>query len=132
MKLPTAVALGLAVAGLVAFYGFWDSHAESEPDVIGIILNIISDTQSDIDALETRMAEVEAVDAELMQRIGELERRLDIANATTNATEISLTVPDSPQDADTAIPTNPSCGPGYWLNMDTNACERIQDDPAGG
>lgn len=70
------------------------------------------------------MAEVEAVNANLTQRIDHLERQLGTANATV-APEIILIAPDSPRDA--VAPSDPSCDPEYWLNAETNTCEVAED-----
>lgn len=96
--------MSFVAIGAVMFYGFYDSFAEEEAGIIVLLWNLINSTQVEVEAIKTRMVEIEAANTELAQRVNYLERRL------TNVTGPSA-----------------SCQPGYWLNADTNACEKIQD-----
>lgn len=111
------------------FYGV--SHAQSEPDLVGMLLVLINGTQNDVDALELRVEQVESANAMLEQRIAVLEQAGN-ATASGNATApATAPVQDAGSSSapDTHVPEEPPrCGPGEWLNMDTYRCEAVQED----
>ena len=107
MKPSTGVVLGLAAVGLAMVYGFYDSFAEEEEGIIALLASLINSTQADVEEVKMRMAELEAVNTELVRRISDLEHRL-----------LNMTMPDA------------ACGPGYYLNADTNTCEAVQPEGA--
>ena len=107
MKPSTVVALGLGAFGLAMVYGVYDSFAEEDEGIIALLAGLINNIQTDVEEVKMRMAELEAVNTELVRRISDLEHRL-----------LNMTVPDT------------ACDPGYQLNPDTNTCEKIQREGA--
>ena len=78
--------LALGVAG-PAIYGV--SHAQSESDLVGMLLVLINGTQNDVAALELRVEQVEAANAMLEQRIAVLEQAGNATAATAAPLHLS-------------------------------------------
>ena len=131
MKPSTVVVLGLGAFGLAMVCGVYDSFAEEDEGIIALLAGLINNIQTDVEEVKMRVAELEAVNTELVRRISDLEHRL-----------LNMTTPNAACDPGYQLnpDTNacviilqegaPACGPGYRLNPDTNACETIRQGEA--